>query len=301
MYIRFLKDPLFHFLILGCCLFVVFAALNPEPSQPNNETILVNQDTLLRYIQYRAKSFDEQRFDQQWHAMPAAQRERLVDDYVREEVLFREAKKLQLDQNDQVFRQRLIQKMRYLTQSFIRAGQPVTELELLRFYEQNTARYKEPSTVTFTHVFFSSERRSLTEARALAEKQLLILNKQRIPFHQALGFGERFLYHRNYVQKEADLVASHFSEHLQKLVFSQTPSDTHWLGPYQSPYGYHLVLLTQNSPETTPAFDEVKERVTQDWQQQNLQEQLDAAIARMTESYTIERSIDLSPSAKAGS
>lgn len=118
MHIRFLKDPLFHFLILGCCLFVVFKALNPESTQPDNETTLVNQDTLLTYIQYRGKSFDEQRFSQQLYAMPAAQRERLVDDYVREEVLFHEAKKLQLDQNDQVFRQRLIQKMRYLTQSF---------------------------------------------------------------------------------------------------------------------------------------------------------------------------------------
>ncbi|MGK0501176.1 MAG: hypothetical protein ACJAYG_002832 [Oceanicoccus sp.] len=301
MYIQFLKDPLFHFLILGCCLFAVFEVLNPASTEPSNETILVNQDTLLTYIQSRTKRFDEQRFGQQFDAMPAAQRERLLDDYVREEVLFREAKRLRLDQNDQVFRQRLIQKMRYITQSFIRAGQDATDAELLKFYEQNTERYKEPSKVTFTHVFFSSEQRSLNEARARAEKQLLLLNRQRVPFHKTLGLGERFLYHRNYVQKEADLVASHFSDDLQKRVFSQPPSDSRWLGPYQSPYGYHLVLLTQNIPETTPAFDDVKERVAQDWRQQDLQVQLDAAITRLTESYTIERAGDLSQSTKAGS
>jgi hypothetical protein len=72
----------------------------------------------------------------------------------------------------------------------------------------------------------------------MARQQLDALNQQKTPFHRATGFGERFLYHRNYVRKEADFIASHFGELMQAAVFDLPVSDTQWQGPYQSPYGY---------------------------------------------------------------
>ena len=288
-----LKEPLLHFLGMGVCLFLLYTALQADSPSLDSQRVIVDRERLLTYLQTRAKAFDTDRFQQQLDAMPPAQRQRLIDDYVREEVLYREATALQLDKNDTVARQRLIQQMRYLTQSFISAGLTFTEAELHAYQTDHADRYKEPAKVTFTHVFFSTETRTLSEAQTLAQQQLSELNQQHIPFHQAMAHGERFLYHRNYVNKDAEFIASHFGDALQQAVFSLNASESQWQGPYQSPYGVHLVMVTQHSPEYSPPLEEVKARVAQDLHQQRQQEQLDLAIKRMIEGYDVEVSAAL--------
>ena len=214
-----LKEPLFHFLALGMCLFIAYNAINPDSTDSNPNRIIVDRETLLTYMQYRAKAFDTERAQQQLDAMPQARRQNLIDDYIREEALFREAKALQLDRNDNVARQRLIQQMRYLTQSVITAGIELSDDELKSYQNEHAQRYTEPAKTTFTHVFINTEKRSVDEARKIAQRQLEHLNHKQVPFHKALGFGDRFLYHRNYVQKDAELIASHFGAGLQSAVF----------------------------------------------------------------------------------
>ncbi len=294
------REPLLHFLLLGLCLFLAYGSLNPNNTETDQDRIVVDRDTLLTYMQYRAKAFDAKRAGQQLEAMPSERRQQLIDSYIREETLYREAKALQLDKNDSVARQRMIQQMRYLMQSMITASIELTEDELQAYQEKYAERYAEPAKTTFTHVFFSTAGRSDDEAQQLAKQQLAELNQQQIPFHKALGFGERFLYHRNYVQKEADFIASHFGETLQAAVSALPTSETEWQGPYPSPYGYHLVLVVQQTPEYHPTFDEVKSRVAQDLMQERRQQQVDRAIAQMIERYDVEVSVDSAAEKRAG-
>lgn len=287
-----LKEPLIHFLALGILLFVIDGAINPGNPEDNADRIVVDREALLTYMQYRAKAFDAERAQQQLDAMPNDSRQQLIDSYIQEETLYREAKALQLDKNDSVARQRLIQQMRYLTQSFISAGIELTETELKTYQEANAERYLEPAKITFTHVFFSTAGRSDDEAKQLAQDKLNQLNQQQVPFHQAPGFGERFLYHRNYVKKDAEFIASHFGEGLQTAVFDLSTSEAQWYGPYQSPYGYHLVLVAQQIPEYQPNFDEVKNRVAQDLLQERRQQQVDQAIAQMIERYDVDVTVE---------
>ena len=288
-----IKEPLLHFLALGLGLFLFYGALNPGNAGDNPDRIVVDRDTLLTYLQYRLKAFDADRAGQQLDQLPAGQRQQLIDDYIREETLYREAKALQLDKNDNVARQRLVQQMRYLAQSMLEAGIRFTEDELRAYQQQYANRYLEPAKITFTHVFISTDQRADKEAKALAQQQLQQLNQQQVPFHQAPGFGERFLYHRNYVKKEADFIASHFGEVLQQAVFDLPVSDSQWHGPYRSAYGYHLVLVVQQSAEYQPDFEAVKNRVAQDLLQQRRQQQLEQAIGKMVEQYTVDIAADL--------
>ena len=283
----FLREPLLHFLALGFCFFAAYGALNNSVENDPENRITVDRKTLLTYLQFRAKAFDTERFEQVLDSMPDQDRQRLIDDYVREETLYRQAKALQLDTNDNVARQRLIQQMRYLTQSVVSADTSITDDALQAYYQENKGRYLEPATITFTHVFFSTARRSPESAEALASQQLTELNDQQIPFHQALGFGERFLYHRNYVRKEADLIGSHFGDAMASEVFNLPVSDSQWQGPYQSPYGYHLVLATQQTPAITPELVDIKNRVAQDLLQQRQQQQLELAIEQMVDDYEV--------------
>ena len=102
-----------------------------------------------------------------------------------------------------------------------------------------------------------------------------------------MAHGERFLYHRNYVNKDEETIASHFGEGLKEAVFTAKISDTQWQGPIQSNYGFHLVLLTQRSEAFYPELSEVKSRVAQDLHQERQQEQLKQAITRMSEGYEV--------------
>lgn len=296
---RLLREPLLHFLLLGFCLFVGYQGLGGDAGEGDEGAIVVDRNTLLSFMQYRAKAFDVKHFATQLDSMPQEQRDSLVKAYVREEVLFREAKALSLDKNDYVARQRLIQQMRYLTQSLIDSGMTITDDELSDYYTANSDRYKEAAHATFTHVFFSTQHHSETEAKLLAQQKLVELNRLAVPFHKALSHGERFLYHRNYVKKDLETVASHFGSPMQAAVFSSTPSDTLWYGPFQSPYGFHLVLLAQQTAERLPPIAEIKDRLYADVLQDKSRKSLDKAIEALVASYDVIQDDIVNQSAQA--
>ena len=285
MKIRLFKDPLLHFLLLGGALFLVFDALNPI-ALDDPRVIAVDRARLLTYMQQRAKQFDEPRFNAALDRLPAEQLQTLIDDYRREEALYREAKALNLDANDAVARQRLIQQVTYITRGVIDAGIQLDEQALRDYHQANRARYQEPANITFTHVYFSVDRHGKEKARALALEVLNMLKRQQVPFHQGLSYGDRFLYHANYVNKEADLVASHFSAEMQAALFAATPSNNEWQGPFESAYGMHVAMITNRNEARDPSFEELAGRVQQDALQAQVQAQLQKAITSIVEAYT---------------
>ncbi|MEZ5916953.1 MAG: hypothetical protein R3C40_05220 [Parvularculaceae bacterium] len=107
-----LKDPLTHFLAVGVLLFVVASIVNP-PEQPD-DVIVVDRASILEFVQYRSKAFEPNAAAALFDAMDAGERKNIIDDFVREEALYREAKALGLGVNDYVIRQRMVQKVEFL-------------------------------------------------------------------------------------------------------------------------------------------------------------------------------------------
>lgn len=284
---HFLKEPLVHFLLMGVCLFFVYDLIIDDVSFSDTNSIVVDQDRLLHFMQYRAKTFDNQRFKQLLNDLPPNKLQVLIDDYVREEVMFREAKILELDRYDTVARQRLIQQMRYLIRSFITTEETLTDSKLEVYLAEHSERYRKPDTITFTHVFFSTATQTPKAARMQAATKLRQLNQHRVPFHEATLHGDRFLYHRNYINKDTDSIASHFGLFMQQAIFALDADSSVWRGPYQSPYGYHLVLITQKIPAYIPVVAEIRQRLVQDVQQEREQQQLKQAIDTMVEDYEV--------------
>ena len=101
MLLKFLKDPLAHFLALGLGLFLLYAAFNPGGGTGDDpKRIVVDRDALLTFVQYRTKTFQPKLAAARLDAMSGERLKRLIDDYVREEALHREAKALGLGRND---------------------------------------------------------------------------------------------------------------------------------------------------------------------------------------------------------
>ncbi len=255
-----------HFFILGLMIFCFYslAGGGQQAERGDAGTIIVSREAILRYMQHREKFFDVKHFGGLLDSATVQQRERLIKDYVAEEALYREAKALGLDQNDYLAKRRLIMRLENILLGLVEVASDISDEDIRAYYQANTAAYHDPAKVTFTHVFVSHGRGSDEDPEALARSLLANLNHKSVDFHEALAYGDRFLYHRHYVNKEADLVASHFGEAMQNAVFSLPADDRQWQGPYTSPYGYHLVLVTRKTAGIDPPFNRIAGRVRQD-------------------------------------
>ncbi len=286
---KLLKEPLVHFLLAGLGLFLVYRAVaGPEAGDDDPKTVVVDREALLTFIQYRSKAFERGYFEQKLDGMPADELDRLVDDYVREEVLHREALALGLEEDDYVIRRRLVQKVEFVTEGFAEAATEVDETALERYFEEHKGDYYVEPYVTFTHVFFDKEKHGMERGRELAEKKLNELHKKQASFSDAPGHGDRFLYHVNYVERTPEFVASHFGVPMAKAIFELEPSDIIWRGPYESAYGMHVVMLTKMEPGRDAVLSEIRGRVEQDAQQAMIRERKEQAINGIIDSYDVQ-------------
>ena len=178
---QFLKDPLAHFLALGLALFALFAVLNPGGGPGDDPKLIkVDRAALLTFVQYRTKAFEPKLAAARLDAMAGKQLRQLIDAYVREEALHREAQALGLGRDDYVIKRRMIQKIDFLTQGFAEAVVTVSADDLKAWYKVNRERYRQPALITFTHVFFGTEHRDAAAARAIADakRQKMVLQNR---------------------------------------------------------------------------------------------------------------------------
>ncbi len=300
----FLKEPLVHFLAAGLGLFVLFGIVNRDRPNADPNVVIVDQDALLTFVQYRIKAFNPTLAEKKLNSLSDDELQRLIDDYVREEVLHREALQLGLGEDDYVIRRRLVQKLEFITEGFAEAGAGVDQAALHRYFDANKGDYYVEPFVTFTHVFFETEDRPREQAYALATKKLTELNRKGVTFADAPQHGDRFLYHVNYVERTPELVASHFGVPMAKALFELEPNDLIWRGPFDSPYGVHLVMLTTSEPGRDPELSELEERVREDARRAMIREETEAAIADIVGTYDVrvvyERESVAEPRAEGG-
>ncbi len=258
---------------------VAYLVRGPERAPDDDATIVVDRRDLLTFLQYRANAFEPETFATALDTMPERELERLIDEYVDEEVLYREAKSLNLDASDYNIRRRMVQKMSFLLGDVASAGFSVEEGELEAYFAENKASYAVEPAVTFTHVFFDAERRGAAAAEAAARAALEELDRSGASFNDAPAHGDRFPFLRNYVDRTLDYVAGHFGDEFAAALAELEAAERSWRGPLRSAYGYHVVLLTRRTERRYPDLDEVRDSVERDY----LEQRGDAALAEMTQ------------------
>ena len=258
-----LRDPLLHFLVLAIALFALHDIVAHEDASANARQIVVDRDALLNFIQYRSKSFDQEVAERQLAALTSDELDKIITELVREEALAREAKALGLDQNDYVIKRRLVQKVDYVARGFADAAFKVTEEDIRAYFEENRADFYIQPRVTFTHVYFSSERNGVDNAEQLAAEAMIRLREDGANFEDAGQYGERFLYGLNYVDRSRILVESHLGAEMTEAIFGLDPASAGWSGPFRSDHGAHVVLVTAVEPGRDPSLHEVRTQVEQ--------------------------------------
>lgn len=289
---RLLRDPLVHFLAIAAALLAIATAIRPP--EADERTIDVDRAALLEFIQFRSKAFEPSAAGALLDSMSAAERQALIDDFVREEVLYREAAALGLEQDDYVIKQRLIQKFEFAAEAAI-GDEPPTSAEIELWYDMHKDDYATAPTATFSHVFFSANGRGAEAAAREAEEIATALNAANAPFEAAAGKGDRFPFGVNYVERSYDYVASQFGEDAADLVFNPEAPFGSWRAGLRSPYGAHAVFIRAVAPSRTPPLSEIKAQIAEDAARARREEMKRVLIEGAIERYDVVIDLENAP------
>ncbi len=273
---RLLREPLVHFLILGLALFVVYTAVNRGPARtPQSHQIVLTLDD-LRQLQIG--------FVAQWQRPPTPQEMvGLIENRIREEILYREALAMGLDKDDTIVRRRMAQKMEFLAEDVASAHEPTAE-ELKAWFAKNTKMFTQPPRVTFRHLYFSPDRRG-PHVREDAAKALAKLAGKPAGWPGAAALGDPFMMSDYLADRTPDQIAKDFGPPFAKSLFEQKPGT--WTGPIESGYGWHLVFLDSLMPARVPVFEEVEPDVKTAWLAAQKAEAWDKAYRAMRAKYEL--------------
>jgi len=270
---RLLREPLLHFLLIGIALFMLYGALNRGGSDAPREIVITEA---------RVEALAEN-FATVWMRPPTtAELKGLVDDYVAEEIYYREAVAMGLDQDDTVIRRRLRQKMEFISEGVAEATEP-GDAELQAYLDQHADKFAMPAELTFQQVYLSSERRG-KNVRADAEKLLAELRAGRGPA-DPLEAGDPTLLPPAMTTASPQAIASTFGQEFAAQI-DEVPVGQ-WSGPVESGFGLHLVKVDERSSGKAPTLEEIRPIVQREWQSEERRRQNQALLDTLKSKYEI--------------
>lgn len=269
-----LREPLLHFLLIGTAIFALSGLSEDEAVPDEPDRIIVTSGDIGRLAALWQK---------RWQRDPKAEELLgLVEDHVREEVLYRESLALGLDRDDTIIRRHLRRKFEFLTED-LAAGREPDAKEMTAYFEANRERYRMPARISFTQVYFNLDQRGA--AGEPTARLVLADLREGLPLAEAQELGDGTLLARSYqdtAQPEiAALFGGNFATALSRLDIGS------WAGPIASDYGLHLVRLDAWRKEEVPPLAEIGQQVRDDWAFEQRQQANETIYQRLRDRYEI--------------
>jgi hypothetical protein len=270
-----LREPLLHFLGLGVALFALYAWIGAGRSDAARAGEIVVSAGRVRSL--------AETFARQWNRPPTDDElAGLVHDFVREEVLSREAIALGLDRDDTIIRRRLAQKMEFLSDEVATVAEP-TEDDLRGYLAAHPERFRVETRLTFDQVFLDRGKRGDSLERDAAT-MLAALNAPGVAPDVAERGDSRLLPARFDDVSRRDVEAqlgARFAARLDELPVGR------FVGPIESGYGAHLVRVDQRTPASTPPLESVRDAVAREWSNAKRVEMKDAQLKALLARYRV--------------
>jgi hypothetical protein len=262
---------LVHFLLLGGLLFGAWYVFNDQTPISDANRIVIDEAQVASL----AASFQRT-----WLRLPTHEElAGLVQDRVKEEILYREALALGLDQDDQVIRRRLRQKMEFLSTD-LTEPKPPTEAELQAYLDAHRDRFRTSESLSFTQVYLKEDE----QERATALLQRLAGHP---PSQLELDqLGDASLLPATMQQANQPEIGRVFGKDFADALSAAALG--RWSGPYASPYGKHLVYVSDRQPAQEPKLSEVRTAVEREWQAERGREANARFYQALRERYSVE-------------
>jgi len=275
--VNLLKEPLFHFLLIGAALFLVYGWRGNSASVSGGQVgkslaqVVVIRDALEQI---------NSQFEKTWQRPPTDEEQKtLTEDLIRNEIYYREAIAIGLDRDDEVLKRRLRQKMEFIYEDITSWAEP-TDADLRAFMKKHREKYLADPLLSFRQVYINTNMRG-TGAESDARQVLAEL---------ATGGDPDSVGDPTLLEPEIPLspiwdIRKQFGDEFTKNILELKPGT--WAGPVRSGYGLHLVFVKERQNERLPELNEVRETVKRDWLGEKQKELKDAAYAKIRERYTV--------------
>jgi peptidyl-prolyl cis-trans isomerase C len=272
---KWLKEPLLHFLVIGALIFIVFSVFNDQEIAADGKKIVVSTGDVERLAARWLKTRNRPPTETELKG--------LVDSYIREEVYYREALALGLDQNDTVLRRRLMQKMEYLSQDIADLNTPDQEA-LNAYFLEHQDKYELPAKVSFTHIYFNYDTHG-RQVSEVAKRVLAEIQAASSPVVYPPDLGDRFMMQSTFTLETPFQVARSFGPSFTEQLFQMETNS--WKGPVESGYGLHLVRISEKIDARMPELASVIDKVRMDLMSEQRQKTNEEIYERFKERYEI--------------
>ena len=269
---RAFAEPLFHFVLVGLAVFAAYGLMNPSVGG-RRQDIVVSAPKIEQLAGFFART---------WQRPPTSEEMKgLIDDYVKEEIYYREALDRGLDKDDETIRRRLRLKMEYLQDAGAETITP-TEAQLAAYYKANAAKFELDSSFALQQVFFSPQKHG---DRIDADAAALLAQLKTRPPASPDTLGDDTLLPFDVPMTSREAVAQTFgrafADALDKAPVGQ------WVGPFLSSYGLHLVRVTERTSGRIPELAEVREIVSREWAAEEKKRLQDQQFADLLKRYKV--------------
>jgi hypothetical protein len=244
------REPLFQFLVLGAALFGLFHLVDRKKAD-TPERIVISSVRIANLADGFART---------WRRPPSKEElQGLVDDYIRDEVFYREGRAAGLDRDDVIIRRRVRQKMEFLAED-ISAPEPGEE-QLAAYLKANPERFRTEDRLTFHQVFLSATRRG----RAIDDDSKQVANAldRADAAVDKTAIGDPFLLGEDFQAVSQSEVASIFGDNFAKRI--SVMEKGRWQGPISSSFGQHFVYISDRRSGNLLPLDAVREAVRREW------------------------------------
>jgi hypothetical protein len=258
-YWRLLQARTTHFLFVGLLLFAI-----AKPARDDRALVVRSRD--IPGAKTRAKN-----------AAPPSYALWLA---IRDEAMYQEGLRLQLDRSDRVIRNRVIQRMLTLAEMIEGAYKPPTKKELLSYYQKTKARWSKPAKISFAQVFL---------ARSTPERERQIASELAAKYATAKSsappLGDAFALPRIVVGEDEKRLTHTYGKDFVTKLFAQKPGA--WVGPISSKFGKHFVRVYAQSKTRPLSFQEALRPLTRSYRLHRRHKARQTFTKKLLERYTV--------------
>ncbi len=267
---------LVHFLGFGLLLALILTLVWGPPRTGDEKGLVAFTEADLKQIHAR--------HSRTWNRPPTADELRkAMGQYVREEILYREALARGFDRDDPTVRLAMVRKVMMLGTARASAKEP-TDKELQAYFALRREQYRVPAVVYLVQVFVSPEKRGV-DADADAERILEELRERDPKGEELDAYGDSLMLagiHTDMSEYELDRT---FGKGFSAAVVESEVGQ--WVGPVTSGYGLHLIKVIKRQDRAIPDWTEVRDEILSDMRYEAREAADDQLFAEIAPRYQV--------------
>lgn len=267
---KIFRDPITHFILIGLAL-VAINHFWEDYQGEQGRTIVVSAAEMDRLGKIWANTAGR---------LPTGEdKQQIIDQYVQEEVLVREAERLGLGNDDTIIRRRLAQKMDFLVSEDAASPDPSDDV-LEQWFDENRSEFAAPERRSFVHVYLSPERHR-DAVQAAAEAALTRIKGGA----DWKNLGDPFIQKRSYAAIPLNEVTRLFGPDFAQDIFKLEANE--WSMPIGSAYGLHLVRIETIDSAANALFEPMKPQILAAWREDRSIQSKQAALKKLVSEYQV--------------